>query len=31
MRAFERHNQERIGKALVETYNTIVKDYKNQE
>lgn len=31
MRAFERHNPERIGKALVETYNTIVKDNKNQE
>lgn len=31
MRAFERHNPERIGKALVKTYNTIVKDYKNQE
>ncbi len=31
IRAFERHNSERIGKALVETYNTIVKDYKNQE
>lgn len=30
-RALARHNQERIGKVLVETYNAIVNDYKNQE
>ena len=31
VRAFERHNSERIGMALVETYNTIVKDYHNKK
>ena len=30
MRAFERHNPKRIGKTLVETYSSILKDYKNQ-